>query len=84
MVLSCKLEFQYSISYSFIGKIYLVGGLVQSDSNTQESCDGRVEIFHPVPSKWDFAPSLKEPRYNHEAVTLSKFFYFLKAGKTFL
>ncbi|XP_065055517.1 kelch-like protein 28 isoform X2 [Rhopilema esculentum] len=59
------------------GKIYLVGGLVQSDSNTQESCDGRVEIFHPVPSKWDFAPSLKEPRYNHEAVTLNSTLYVL-------
>ena len=55
-----------------LGKIYLVGGLVERDAYARESCDGRVEVFHTTSSKWDYVPSLKEPRYNHETVALSK------------
>ena len=56
----------------FIGKVYLVGGLVKQDAYSRESCDGKVDVYHTPTSEWDYIPSLKEPRYNHETVTLSK------------
>jgi len=59
------------------GKIFLVGGLFEGDSNWREICDGRVEVFNTFSSKWDYVPSLKEPRYNHEAVMLNSNLYVL-------
>ena len=63
--------FYYFYYFIFAGKIFLVGGLFEGDSNWREICDGRVEVFNTLSSKWDYVPSLKEPRYNHEAVMLS-------------